>query len=79
MDHACFDIREGKLNRKEAIELVIKYDGKCSDEYIDEFCNYVDITPDEFWNTAERFRGDMWKKEGEEWKNRIWMELKKQL
>ena len=34
MDHVCYDMRDGIMDRKEAIELVLKYDGKCSEKYI---------------------------------------------
>ena len=61
MDHVCYDIRDGIMDRKEAIELVLKYDGKCSQKYIDEFCNYIEISTDDFYNTLEHFRGNMWK------------------
>ena len=30
MDHVCYDLRDGLIDRKTAIELVLKYDGKCS-------------------------------------------------
>ena len=77
MDHACYDILEGLLNREEAIELVKKYDGKCSSDYIEKFCNYIGITTQEFWTTAEKFRGNMWKKnDNGEWKNSVWELLK---
>jgi N-acetyl sugar amidotransferase len=72
MDHACYDLREGRITRDEAIELVKKYDGKCSPKYITLFCNYLEISEEEFWNTAEKFRGNMWKKENNIWKNLIW-------
>ena len=79
MDHACYDIREEVMSRNEAIELVLKYDGKCSNAYIQEFCDYIEITVDEFWSTVEKFRGNMWKKESSgELKNCIWEELKKE-
>ena len=79
MDQACYDIREEVMSRNEAIELVLKYDGKCSNEYIQEFCDYIEITVDEFWSTVEKFRGNMWKKESSgELKNCIWEELKKE-
>ena len=77
MDHACYDILEGLLSRDEAIELVKKYDGKCSSDYIEKFCNYISITTEEFWTTAEKFRGNMWKKDdNDEWKNSVWELLK---
>tara|TARA_Y100000996_G_scaffold211057_2_gene165730 strand:- start:3566 stop:4705 length:1140 start_codon:yes stop_codon:yes gene_type:complete len=61
MDHVCYDIRDGIMDRKEAIELVLKYDGKCSQKYIDEFCEYIQISHDDFYNTLENFRGEVWK------------------
>ena len=63
MDHVCYDIRDGNLNRKEAIELVLKYDGKCADHYINDFCNYIEISQNVFWKTVEKFRGDIWNKD----------------
>ena len=74
-DHACYDIRAGKLARDEAIELVKKYDGKCSEDYIRGFCDYIGITLNEFWRVADSFRGLMWKKnEKGDWilKTPIW-------
>ena len=68
-----------KLIEKRQLNLVLKYDGKCSEEYILQFCNYIDITIKEFWNTVEKFRGNMWGKEDSgELTNRIWEELKQQ-
>ncbi len=72
MDHACYDILEGILSRDEAIQLVKKYDGKCSSSYIEKFCNYIGITIEEFWATTEKFRGPMWRKGSDgEWINSI--------
>jgi len=69
LDHVCYDIRDGIMNKKEAIELVKKYDGKCSPKYIKKFCDYIEISIDEFWATVEKFRGPMWKKVNNSWKN----------
>ena len=63
MDHACYDLREGRITRSEAIELVKKYDGKCSEVYIKKFCNYIGISQKEFWSVTEKFRGSMWKRD----------------
>ena len=63
MDHVCYDLRDGLLSRDEAIKLVKKYDGKCSDMYIEKFCNYIGISQKEFWSVVEKFRGPMWKKD----------------
>ena len=73
MDHVCYDFRENRISKKDAIDLVLKLDGKCSDTYIKKFCDYIEITNEEFWDTTEKFRGDIWKKdENGEWKNQIW-------
>ena len=45
-------IRLGKLTRNQGIELVEKYDGKCSKDYIISFCKYIDITEEEFWDVV---------------------------
>ena len=72
MDQVCNDIRKGNISRKEGIELVKKYDGKCSEKYIKNFCNYIGIDTVKFWNIAEKFRGKMWIKENNEWHNTYW-------
>ena len=70
VDHACYDLRDGKISRNEAIELVKKYDGKCDPKYIDEFCQSIDITVNEFWKVANKFRGPMWKLDSQKkWNN----------
>ena len=62
------------------IELVLNYDGKCSIEYIEDFCSYIEISIEEFWETVNKFRGPMWKKDNHgNWKNQYHDELKKQL
>lgn len=73
-DHACYDIREGRITREEAIDLVKKYDGKCGFKYIKKFCDYIGITVDEFWRVANSFRGEMWENKNGKWvfKNPIW-------
>ena len=68
-DHACYDIRAGRLTREEAIELAKRYDGKCGVRYIKKFCDYIGITIDEFWRVANSFRGDMWTRD----KNGEWI------
>ena len=79
-DHANYDLRDGLITRNKAIELVLKYDGKCSEKYISDFCSYVGITLDEFWKTTEKFRGPMWKKDQEgNWQNEYHELLRSQL
>ena len=54
-DEACYDIREGRLSREEAIWLVEKYDGKCGEHYIKQAADYMGITVDEFWRVADKW------------------------
>jgi tRNA(Ile)-lysidine synthase TilS/MesJ len=54
-DEVCYDLREGRLSREEAIRLVEQYDGKCDERYIHEFCEYIDISAKEFWQVVDRF------------------------
>lgn len=48
-------IREDELTRIEAISLVNKFDGLCSDQIIDDFCNYIKISKSQFWNIVNKF------------------------
>lgn len=65
-DEVCYDIREERMTREEGMELVKKYDGKCSNSYIKEWCRYIGITEEEFWKVADRwvnkklFRKNKW-------------------
>ncbi|MDC0296342.1 N-acetyl sugar amidotransferase [Akkermansiaceae bacterium] len=48
-DYVNEDIRMGRISRDEGISLNQKFDGKCSDLYIESFCEYIDISVKEFW------------------------------
>lgn len=52
-DYVNEDLRRGRLTRKEAIQLVERYDGKCADKYIKSFCDFIGITVDEFWRHVD--------------------------
>jgi hypothetical protein len=43
------------MSRNEAIALVSKYDGSCSEATIESFCKYINITGKEFWEIVEGF------------------------
>ena len=43
------EIRKEKISRDEGIDLVTKYDGKCNEECIESFCDYIKISKKEFW------------------------------
>jgi N-acetyl sugar amidotransferase len=48
-DYVNEDIRNGRISRNDGISLVERYDNSCSDEYILNFCNYIGINKDQFW------------------------------
>lgn len=54
-DEACYDIREGRLSREEAIWLVEQYDGKCADRYVKQAADYMGISVEEFWRVADKW------------------------
>lgn len=54
-DEVCYDIREGRLSREDAIWYVNEFDGKCGERYIDGACRYLSITKEEFWNTVDKY------------------------
>ena len=62
-------MRLGKLTRDEAAELVMRYDGKCADRYIKQYCGYLGISEQRFWDIAESYRDErIWKRNGSgEW------------
>lgn len=49
-DYVNEDIRLGRITREEGVRLIERYDDACSDEYIASFCNYIDISKEEFWS-----------------------------
>lgn len=70
------EIRNGKMTRQQAIELVKRYDGKCSSYYIKRFCDYIGIREEEFWEVAESRRNkNIWEKDaGGEWRLKVPLE-----
>ena len=60
-------IRLGLISRKKAIELVKKYDGRCSFEYIKDYIEYLEMTIEEFWVIVRKFiNTDIWIPSGED-------------
>jgi N-acetyl sugar amidotransferase len=49
-DYANEMIRMGSITRAQGIDLVERYDGRCSDKYIADFCDFIGITPVDFWD-----------------------------
>jgi N-acetyl sugar amidotransferase len=52
-DYVNEDIRRDRISRDEGIQLVKKYDGKCSADYIHSFCNFIEISYQQFWDVIE--------------------------
>ena len=72
-DHASKDIRTGYMTRDEGIEMVRKYDSVVSSDLY-YWLDYVDMTEEEFWVTADSFRDPrVWWIENGKWhKDNIW-------
>ena len=52
-DEACYDIREGRLSREDALWYVNEYDGLCGEKYIKIACDYLGIGKDEFFRVVD--------------------------
>ena len=53
-DYVNERIRSGDMSREEGIQLVEKYDDSCSNDYIKNFCDYIDITVEQFWKHVRK-------------------------
>jgi N-acetyl sugar amidotransferase len=64
-DHACEDIRNGRLTREDAKEVVRKYDlVPLSEYYVDDFVEFIGISRERFWEVLEKFRNkEIWQKD----------------
>ena len=74
-DHTGKDIRTGYMTREEGVELVRKHDHVVSKD-LDYWLDYVGMTAEEFWATADTFRDPRvwWIQDGEWWKDNVWGE-----
>lgn len=48
-DYVNEELRTGVMERETAIRLVEQYDGACSEKYIRSFCDFIDISLQDFW------------------------------
>ncbi len=64
-DHACEDIRNGRLSREEAKSLVREHDlSNLSDDYVDDFIAYCCYSQEEFWTIMDRYRSrEIWNRD----------------
>lgn len=66
---AAHEIRDGKIERDEGIELVRKYDGEFPQKYFKEFLEYISITENEFFEIIDMWRSEhLWHKVNNNWK-----------
>jgi len=62
---AAHEVRDGHINRDEAVALVRRYDGEFPIKYWKEFLEYLGITKKEFWYVVDKYRRDtIWSKTG---------------
>jgi N-acetyl sugar amidotransferase len=48
-DHVNEAIRYGKMTREQGIRLLEEFDGSCAPSYIESFCDFIEISVDDFW------------------------------
>jgi hypothetical protein len=66
---AAQEVRNGKITREEAVNLVGKFDQEFPAKYFQEFLEYIDITEVEFHETVDRYRSPhLWHKVDGVWK-----------
>jgi N-acetyl sugar amidotransferase len=49
MDSQCYNIREIGVSREEALMFIKMYDHCIGEQYIDDFCNYIEISKSDFY------------------------------
>ena len=52
-DYCNEGIRHGTMTREEGIDLIEKFEGKISKNYIKDFCDYIDIPVSLFWGKVK--------------------------
>ena len=73
-DHACKDIRAGRMTREEGVAMVRRYDHVKPRRDLERWLRYVRMTEEEFDAVADRFRDRrVWRIEDGQWvKDNIW-------
>ncbi len=63
------EMRYRDMPRDTAIQLVRKYDGICSDKNIESFCDFIEITKEQFWQIVDGFvNKELFEKVNGKWK-----------
>jgi N-acetyl sugar amidotransferase len=73
-DHACKDIRAGRLTRDEGVAMVRRYDHVKPRRDLERWLGYVNVSEDEFDRVCDTFRDPrVWRVENGQWvKDDLW-------
>ena len=55
---AAHEIRDGHIDREEAVALVRRYDTEFPEKHYRDFLEYCQITKEYFWDVCERWRNE---------------------
>ncbi len=66
-EFSCYDVRDGRISREEAAVLVRHLDGRCHERYVKSYCDWINLSVEEFWRSADRYRGECWQPDGPLW------------
>lgn len=61
-EFSSYDVRTGRINRSEAIDLIREFDGRCHSRFIKGYCDWIGITTEEFDAVRDSYRGPMWRR-----------------
>lgn len=65
---AAQEVRNHKITREEAIQLVHRYDAEFPRKYFAEILEYIGLSEERFWEVIDGARSPhLWKKQGNEW------------
>lgn len=68
-DNLSLEIRNGRMSREEALEVLQTLKSECPDEAIKAFCKWVGISEEAFMTIIEKFRNpQVWTYENDNWK-----------
>jgi len=68
-DQCCYKIWNGYMSRQEAVQKVREVQYQFPGEYFREFLEYGQLTEQEFWECAERWRNqEIWHKQNGQWR-----------
>lgn len=71
---AAHEVRDGHIDRDEAVALVRKYDGEFPSLYFQDFLKYIGISEEQFHAVVDKNRSPhLWEKVNGEWKLKHWV------